>query len=50
MIEDRRLRAVPGKMQLKAPDIFEICRVRRAAEKRGEVFDGADVAFLGLRR
>ncbi len=37
-------------MQLKAPYIFNIRGVRRPTKKRGEVLDGADVAFLGAGR
>jgi hypothetical protein len=37
MIEDRRPRAILGKMKLKAPNILQARRLGRAADKRGEV-------------
>jgi hypothetical protein len=33
VIENRRTCAVGRKVQLKAPDVFRACRVRRTAEK-----------------
>src|SRR5215510_4665289 len=50
VIENRRLRTVLGKMQLKAPHLLQARPVGRAAEKRSKGLDRADIAFLRLRR
>jgi hypothetical protein len=50
VIEDGRVRAVLGKMQLKASHVLQARCVGRSAEERSEVLDRADVAFLGLGR
>jgi hypothetical protein len=40
------MRAVLGKMQLKASHVLQARRVGRSAEKRSEVLDCADVTLL----
>ena len=50
VIENGRMCAAFGKMQLKASDVLHVRRVGRSAEERGETLDGADIALLGLRR
>jgi hypothetical protein len=50
VIENGRMRAALGQMQLIASDILEASPIGRTAEEHGEVFDGSDVALLGLRR
>src|ERR1700730_17913913 len=44
------MRAVLGKMQLKASHVLQACRVGGAPEEHGKVLDRSDVALLGLRR
>jgi hypothetical protein len=50
VIEDGDVRAIRRQMQLKASDVLEARRIRRSAEERGKIPDGADVALLGLWR
>ena len=50
LIENGRMRAVLGKMQLKASHVLQARRVGRSAKKRSKILYGAGVTLLGLRR